>query len=381
MTNATTSKPAGSSWGAALADLGLDHPALMRFTSTRTLLEDGHRVHEQRRSLEGRLHEALGLVETLRREFDEATDEGLRILAEVQAEVQAQTADLNGIVDRLQDRLAVPVDPSGETPSDASFVERHGLREQYDELLDMYASFGLFDARSRSIRFQGDRGRVQQMPTFEALMSVLLTDEIRSYLMTARRVSLIVAPVTDQRVFAAVGKSVSFGNFAGTSDGAEGGGACVEFVDRLRTSSGSESAAESLLRSTPFDGLRVSLFAEEDQPNSELRAAGYDLDATMEDIALASNDAADRGVSARPLSPVEYLVVQATRGREGQPLLDRDQNTGPRTETWFPDHQLAGAQGTLVARLIRSGVRFRSVELPRGVEGRGYRMTYAPLAA
>ena len=42
---------------------------------------------------------------------------------------------------------------------------------------------------------------------------------------------------------------------------------------------------------------------------------------------------------------------------------------------------LTGAPGTLVARSVPTGLRFRSVELGKGVEGRGYRMAYAPLAA
>ena len=46
------------SWGAALQELGLDHPALMRLGSTRRLLEQGHRIYEQRRSLDVRLIEA-----------------------------------------------------------------------------------------------------------------------------------------------------------------------------------------------------------------------------------------------------------------------------------------------------------------------------------
>ena len=380
MTNPTSSSSTGS-WGAALADLGLDHPALMRFASTRALLEEGHRVHEQRRSLEGRLIEATTLVESLQREFEDITGRGIDILAEVQAEVTAQTADLNGIVDRLQEKLAPAVPVSDEPLSDESFVERHQLKEQYDELLDMFASFGLFDARSRSVRFQGERGRVQQVPGFDALMSSLLTEQVRTYLATARRVSLILAPVSDPRVFAAVGKTVAFGNFTGTGGGAEGAEACADFVQRLRMRKGDDSSAESLLRATPFDGLRVSLFAEEDVPGTEVRAAGFPLEATLEDVAVATTDAADRGVAARPLSPPEYLVLQAMRGREGRPMLDTETRGSSRSETWFPDHQLSGAQGTPVARLIRSGLRFRTVELARGVEGRGYRMSYAPLAA
>ena len=75
-------------------------------------------------------------------------------------------------------------------------------------------------------------------------------------------------------------------------------------------------------------------------------------------------------------------MLQAVRRRAGEGLLDADMlGSDARSETWFPEHELTGAPGTLVARTVGTGLRFRSVELGRGVEGRGYRMSYAPLAA
>lgn len=378
----TSDVPASpGSWGAALQELGLDHPALMRLASTRELLEQGHRVYEQRRSIEVRLIEAHAQLAALQQEYDTVTGRGLMILEDIQREVTSYTSDLAGISDRLSDHLTPDIPDSPAALDDESFIRRHDLREQYDAVLDMFSSFGLFDARSRTIRFQGARGRVHQVPGFEALISAVLTDELRTYLSTARRVGLLLTPAADPRVFAAIGKTVAFNNYAGASGSAEGADACADFVKRLRMGDGAGPLADELLRTAPFDGLRVSLYAEDAGATRELRAAGLPLEATCEDIAVTATDAAERGVEARPLSPPEYLMLQATRRRAGLQLLDTETTGGPRSETWFPEQELTGAPGTLVARSVPSGLRFRSVELGRGVEGRGYRMAYAPLAA
>ncbi|MEM9464043.1 MAG: hypothetical protein AAGA90_01650 [Actinomycetota bacterium] len=370
------------SWGAALQELGLDHPALMRLGSTRQLLEQGHRVYEQRRSLEVRLVEAQAQMAALQREYDAITGKGLVILEDIQREVNAYTEDLSGISDRLADRLTPDIPDTAEMLTDESFIQRHELREQYDSILDMFSSFGLYDARSRTIRFQGAKGRVHQVPGFESLIANVLTDELRTYLATARRVGLLLTPAADPRVFAAIGKTVAFNNYAGSNGSAEGADACADFVRRLRVGGGgSGPLADDLLRTGPFDGLRISLYAEDSGPNREVRAEGLPLEATCEDIAVTASDAAERGVEARPLSPPEYLMLQAIRRRAGQPLLDAETDGAVRRETWFPEQELTGAPGTLVARSVPTGLRFRSVELGKGVEGRGYRMAYAPLAA
>ncbi len=367
------------SWGAALQELGLDHPALMRLASTRRLLEQGHRVYEQRRSLDVRLVEARAQVAALEAEYATVTGEGLLVLEDIQNEVAAYTADLTGISNRLADRFAPEPEVSDQPLTDESFAQRHELREQYDAVLDMFSSFGLYDARSRTIRFQGAKGRVHQVPSFESLMANVLTDELRQYLSTARRVGLLLTPAADSRVFAAVGKTVAFNNYAGANGSAEGAEACADFVRRLRAGNGAGPLSDDLLRVSPFEGLRVTLYAEDAGPDGELRANGLPLDATVEDIAMASTDAAERGVDARPLSPPEYLLLQAMRRRNGRTLLDAEADNPARSETWFPEHELSGTPGTLVARSVGTGLRFRSVELGRGVEGRGYRMAYAPL--
>lgn len=368
------------SWGAALQELGLDHPALMRLGTTRQLLEQGHRVYEQRRSLDVRLVEARAQLEALVKEYDSVTGQGLLILEQIQHEVATYTSDFNGIADRLQEHLAPAVDETAPPMDDDSFIRRHDLRAQYDAALDMFSSFGLFDARSRSVKFQGVRGKVHQVPGFETLMASILTEEMKSFLSTARRVGLILTPVADPRVFAAVGKTIAFNNYAGSNGPAEGADACAEFVKRLRPTEGTQPLSDELLRSTPFEGIRVSLYAEDGTPNAEVRAAGLPLEATQEDIGVTMSDAAERGVEARPLSPPEYLVLQAMRRRGGQDLLDRDAPDVARSETWFPQQELVGTPGTLVARSVGPGLRFRAVELGRGVEGRGYRMAYSPLA-
>lgn len=378
----TSAVPASpGSWGAALQQLGLDHPALMRLGSTRQLLEQGHRIYEQRRSLEVRLIEAQAELSALKKEYDTVTGRGLLVLEDIQREVTTYTADLSGISDRLADRLAPEIPDTPEVLSDESFIRRHSLREQYDAVLDMFSSFGLFDARSRTIRFQGVKGRVHQVPGFEALISTVLTDELRTYLSTARHVGLLLTPAADPRVFAAIGKTVAFNNYAGSNGSAEGADACADFVRRLRAEGGAGPLADDLLRAAPFDGLRVSLYAEDGGATHELRAEGLPLEATCQDIAVTATDAAERGVEARPLSPPEYLMLQATRRRAGQVLLDTEADGAARSETWFPEQELTGAPGTLVARSVPSGLRFRSVEIGRGVEGRGYRMAYAPVAA
>ncbi|MFQ5557299.1 MAG: hypothetical protein ACE5GB_07320, partial [Acidimicrobiales bacterium] len=68
------------------------------------------------------------------------------------------------------------------------------------------------------------------------------------------------------------------------------------------------------------------------------------------------------------------------RRREGRPPLDGERSGAARAETWFPDHQVADAPGTLVARSVGHGVRFRADDLGKGFAGRGYRMTYAAAA-
>ena len=369
------------SWGAALQELGLDHPALMRLGSTRRLLEQGHRIYEQRRSLDVRLIEARAQVAALEKEHTSATAEGLLVLEAIQSEVANYTADLTGISNKLADRFApIPEVALGETLSDESFVQRHHLREQYDAILDMFSSFGLYDARSRTVRFQGPNGRVEQVPTFETLVATVLTDEIRDYLATARGVGLLLTPAADARVFSAIGKTIGFNNYAGSNGASEGAEACADFVRRLRSESGNVPLTDDLLRSTPFEGLRVTLFAEDGGADDELRANGLPLDATVDDISMVASDAAARGVEARPLSPPEYLLLQTIRRRAGQAYLDAEITSSNRSETWFPQHELAGASGTLVARSVGTGIRFRAVELGRGVDGRGYRMAYAPLA-
>jgi hypothetical protein len=373
--------PSPGSWGAALKELGLDHPALMRLGSTRQLLEQGHRVYEQRRSIEVRLVEAQAQLAALQREHDAITGKGLLILDDIQREVASYTQDFSGISDRLADRLAPDVPDTPAVLSDESFVQRHSLREQYDAILDMFSSFGLYDARSRTIRFQGAKGRVHQVPGFEALMSAVVTDELRTYLSTARRVGLLLTPAADLRVFAAVGKTVSFNNYAGANGSAEGPEACADFVRRLRAASATVPLSDDLLRAGPFEGLRISLYVDDSGATGEVRAAGLPLEATCEDIAVTTTDAASRGVDARPLTPPEYLILQAIRRRAGEDLLDAEGLGATRTETWFPEQELAGTPGTLVARSAPTGLRFRSVELGKGVEGRGYRMAYAPLAA
>ena len=121
------------SWGAALQELGLDHPALMRLGSTRRLLEQGHRIYEHRRSLDVRLIEARAQVAALEKEHTSATAEGLLVLEAIQSEVATYTVELTGISNKLADRFApIPEVALGETLSDESFVQRHHLRERRD---------------------------------------------------------------------------------------------------------------------------------------------------------------------------------------------------------------------------------------------------------
>ena len=378
MINGVPASP--GSWGDALRELGLDHPALMRLSSTRQLLEHGHRVYEQRRSLEVRLIEAQAQLAAIQRDYDAITGKGLTILEEIQREVARYTEDLSGISDQLADRLTPLIPDTPALLTDESFIQRHDLHEQYESLLDMFSSFGLYDARSRTVCFQGANGRAHSVPGFESLIAETLTEELRTFLSTARRVRLLLVPIADPRVFVAIGKTVSFNNYAGANGNAEGADACADFVGRLRSGEGTSLLSDDLLRNGCFGGLRVSFYVEEGDVGGELRARGLPLEATCEDIAVVATDAAERGVEARPLTPPEYLMLQAIRHRGGQSMLDAGGDGATRSETWFPEQELSGAPGTLVARSVASGLRFRSVELGKGSDGRGYRMAYAPLA-
>ena len=151
----------------------------------------------------------------------------------------------------------------------------------------------------------------------------------------------------------------------------------------MRVGESAGALADDLVRTSPFDGLRVSLYAQytaDGNSDREILGQGLPIELTGDDITMQSEDAAQAGVQARPLSPPEYLMLQAVRRRHGDQMLDDDAVNG-RSETWFPQQTLSGAPGTLVARSVQRGLRFRAVELGKGAEGRGYRMAYAPLAA
>ncbi len=372
-------------WAQAVVGLGLDHPALMRLSSTRNLMEDAHKVHEQRRSLRGRIESLQTQLSDLLKEEDAATAVGLELLEHIRVELEGYTADLVDLSGKLRTSLTVSETAGAEPTRDGAdtFVARHSLREQYDNLLDMFSAFGAFDLRARAIRFHGRSGRMHELPSFESIVTEILTDDVRAYLQNAERVRLLITPAADQRVFTGVGKTLAFNNYAVSGVGSEGPEACADFVSRVRGADSGDTVVDELLKRTQFDGLRVSLYSESGggRSQAELRGQGLGIDTICEDITANTTDAADHGVDARPLTPPEYLLLQAIRRRFGHELLDTESGSAGRIETWFPSHQVTGAPGTLVARSVGTGLRFRADELGRGAEGRGYRMAYAPVAA
>ncbi len=374
-----------ATWAEAVAELGLDHPAVMRLPAARGLMEEAHRVHEQRRALGGKVREVRKLLRDLMTQEEQATATGLELLGKIRAEIASHTADLADLNSRLTSSLAGPSSAevtTGDVDVD-SFVARYGLRDQYETLLDMFSAFGAFDLRARSIRFHGTSGRLHQLPTFDSIVGRILTDEIRTYLAEADRVRLLVTPAADQRVFHGVGKTVAFNNYAVAGVAAEGPEACVDFVQNVNHSPSGRAVADDLLNGTSFDGVRVALYAESDHQDGpfDLRGRGMGLDAICEDIEFNAAEASEGGVEVRPLSPPEYLMLQAMRRRFGLDLLDSKDRQKGGSETWFPGHQIKGAAGTLVARSVGAGLRFRADETGRGSESRGYRVALAPVAA
>ena len=129
------------------------------------------------------------------------------------------------------------------------------------------------------------------------------------------------------------------------------------------------------LYNSPFDGAKVSLYAEFDSSLGGLRAQGASLEDARTDVVSCAAEATEHGISAAALTPHEYLIIQGARRRAGQPLLDTDTDAHP-VETWFPTVDLPGSAGVVVARSVTSGLRFRGVELARGADNRGHRMTF-----
>lgn len=368
-------------WSEAAAELGLDHTALLRAPGTRRLAEEAHRVHELRRAAHGRLRELETLAMAARVQLDVATAEGLAVLSELHAELGRQTEVLRSALEGLERSFLATGDvgaagPGAGAATAEELVDRHALADQFEATLDLLTMQGLYNPRNRTVQVQGaGEGNAVPMPPFERVMEAVLTDEVCAYLATADSLQLLLTPVADPRVISRVGKDIGFSDYTAVTKEDRGG--ATEFVDRLATADG-QPVVEKLLSITPVPGLAAALYPEYRAAPAQVEGTGLSLLETKDRLRGQQSEAANHGVRARPMSPPEYMMLQALRQRDGAGLLDDADSSGGGTETWFPDLRLTGTNGTVVTRRMGHSVRFRLDQVGRGAENRGYRMMYAP---
>jgi hypothetical protein len=371
-------------WAEAAHAFGLDHPALLRSPGARKIAEEAHRLHEVRRAAHSRISDLEKLLDAARGQYDLATVAGLDVLHELHDELERQSSAMqsavSGLARSLEEHDPGPIG-DGDAPAPTSrenLIERHGIEAQFDALLDLFTMQGLYNPRSRTVQIQG-RGQApaKALPPFERIAELVLTESVCRYLARADSIHLVLTPLADVRVLKGIGKIIGFSDY--TVVNAEDRGGAVKFVDRVTATDG-QTVVDQLLDTTPIPGLAVALYAEDRVNQNEfIEGSGLPLDDSRDRVRAQAADAAAAGVVGRAMSPPEYMMLQALRQREGTPLLD-ESVSGAGTETWFPGHHLAGANGTLVSRKMGHSVRFRLDEVGRGAENRGYRMTYAPAA-
>ena len=187
----------------------------------------------------------------------------------------------------------------------------------------------------------------------------------------------MLTPVADARVVKGIGKIIGFNDYTDVS--AEDRSGITRFVDRVSTPAG-QKVVDQLLDASPVPGLAVAVYAEDFGDDDGIEGLGLSLAESTERVAASVVDAAAKGVAGRPMSPPEYMMLQALRHRSGDPLLDDSKGPDHGTETWFPGHRFNGSAGTLVSRRMAHSVRFRLDEVGKGAENRGHRMVYAPAA-
>ncbi len=373
-------------WTDAAHALGLDHPALLRSPGARKIAEEAHRLHEVRRAAHSRISDLEKLLDVARGQYDVATLAGLGVLHELHDELEQQSAAMQSAVSGLARSLDAR-DPETDSNGDAgaeptsreSLIEQHGIEAQFEALMDLFTMQGLYNPRTRSVQVQGrGQGPARALPPFDRIAELVLTESVCRYLARADSIHLVLTPLADVRVMKGIGKIIGFSDYTVVNSNDRGG--ALKFVERVTAADG-QTVVDQLLDTSPIPGLAVTLYAEDHVNQSEIiEGSGLALDDSRDRFRAQMADAASAGVIGRPMSPPEYMMLQALRQREGTPLLDESVMSGTGTETWFPGHHLAGANGTLVSRKMGHSVRFRLDEVGRGAENRGYRMTYAPAA-
>lgn len=371
-------------WAEASAAIGLDHPMLLRAPGIRKLAEEAHRLHELRRTAHGRIGELQQLMAMAQDQLHVSTCAGLDVLQSIQHELETQSEAMDLAIRSLSRSLESTAselsgaDGTGGAQSPVAVIERHHLEAQFDGLLDLLTMQGLYNPRGRTVQIQGrGKGPAKEMPTFEDVAEAVLTPHVCSYLAGADRLQLVLMPVADARVVKGIGKIIGFNDYTDVS--AEDRSGISRFVDRVSTSTG-QKVVDHLLDASPVPGLAVALYAEDFGDDDGIEGLGLTLAESSERVAASVVDAAAKGVAGRPMSPPEYMMVQAMRHRTGDPLLDDSQGGDHGTETWFPGHRFNGSTGTLVSRRMAHTVRFRLDEVGKGADNRGHRMVYAPAA-
>lgn len=370
-------------WAEASAAIGLDHPMLMRAPSIRKLAEEAHRLHELRRASHSRIGELEQLLGMAQEQLDISTLAGLDVLQSIQHELEEQSIVMDAAIKGLARSLEahVPTRASGgddvaDAPSAETLIERHHLDQQFEGLLDLLTMQGLYNPRGRTVQIHGrGQGAAKEMPSFDDVAELVLTPHVCGYLAGADRLQLVLTPVADTRVIKGIGKIIGFNDY--TVVGTEDRSGITGFVERVSTPTG-QSVIDHLLDASPVPGLAVAVYAEDVGTGDGIEGLGLSLEESAERVSASVVDAATRGVAGRPMSPPEYMMIQALRHRSGDPLLDDAKGGDHGTETWFPGHRFNGAAGTLVSRRMAHSVRFRLDEVGRGADNRGHRMVYAP---
>ncbi|MEZ5244560.1 MAG: hypothetical protein R2707_05630 [Acidimicrobiales bacterium] len=370
-------------WADASAAIGLDHPAVLRAPGLRKLAEEAHRLHELRRSAHSRIGELDQLRTMAQDQLDAATLAGLVVLQSIQRELETQSQAMDAAIKGLARSLEPEVQEAGvggeaPTPSIDAIVERHQLEEQFDGLLDLLTMQGLYNPRGRTVQIHGRGGGLaKEMPTFDEVAKRVLTPNVCGYLAGADRLQLVLTPLADTRVIKGIGKIIGFNDYTviGSDDRSE----ISRFVEQVSTSSG-QSVVDHLLDASPLPGLAVAVYAEDFGEGDGIEGLGLSLEESTERVRASVVDAAAKGVAGRPMSPPEYMMLQALRHRSGTALLDDSKGSDQGTETWFPGHRFSRSAGTLVSRRMAHSLRFRLDEVGRGAENRGHRMVYAPAA-
>lgn len=376
-------RPDLGNWADASAAIGLAQPVLLRAPGLRKLADEAHRLHELRRTAHSRIGELEQLLALAQAQLDASTLAGLDVLQAIHRELEAQSvamdAAIKGLARSLEPRAAEPVAGDGPTaPSIDAVVERHRLEEQFDGLLDLLTMQGLYNPRGRTVQIHSrGGGPAKEMPTFDEVARLVLTPNVCGYLAGADRLQLVLTPIADARVVKGIGKIVGFNDY--TVVGTEDRSGITRFVERVSTASG-QKVVDQLLDASPVPGLAVAIYAEDLGDGDGIEGLGLSLEESTERVSASVVDAAAKGVAGRPMSPPEYMMLQALRHRAGESLLDDANGNDSGTETWFPGHRFNGSAGTLVSRRMAHTLRFRLDEVGRGAENRGHRMVYAPAA-